>query len=160
MARGAQERNVIEIDGIGLIHVWTNILVSSRRGRFLLQIEPVTWKTTAATVFSPLVLACVSRHCWSFTRISSTIYSYKQIRISYPMWAHQTLRLSLMSYCACRQDPDIPVLWQGLPEADWDKHRYLQPTIGLRSGTHIEELGKGLKELRGIASSHRKNSIN
>ena len=29
----------------------------------------------------------------------------------------------------------------------------LQPTIGLRSGTPMEELGEGLKELKGMATA-------
>lgn len=37
----------------------------------------------------------------------------------------------------------MAVLWKALPAADWDKCRYLHPTIGLKSGTTVEELGKG-----------------
>jgi hypothetical protein len=37
-------------------------------------------------------------------------------------------------------------LWEPLPAADWDRSRYLQPT------NSEEELGEGLKELKGVAT--------
>ena len=43
-------------------------------------------------------------------------------------------------------------LWETLPEVDWDRGKYLHSTIGLRSGTPMEELEEGLKELKGIAT--------
>ena len=46
----------------------------------------------------------------------------------------------------------MAVLCEALPAADWDRCRCLQPTIGLRLGTPIEELGEGLKELKGMAT--------
>jgi hypothetical protein len=71
-----------------------------------------------------------------------------------PTWdpsnAHTLL---LRPYCACRQEPGIYVLWNTLPQADWDNCRYLQPTIGLKSGTPLEELGEEWKKLMGIAIS-------
>jgi hypothetical protein len=30
-----------------------------------------------------------------------------------------------MLFCAYRQEPNIDVLWEAQPEADWDRHRYL-----------------------------------
>ena len=32
-----------------------------------------------------------------------------------------------------------------------DRCRYLEPSIGLRPGTSMEDLGEGLKELKGMA---------
>lgn len=45
----------------------------------------------------------------------------------------------------------MAVLLEALP-ADWDRCRYLQTTFGLRSGTPMEELREGLKELKGMAT--------
>jgi hypothetical protein len=42
--------------------------------------------------------------------------------------------------------------WEALLEADWDRRRYLKLTIGLRLGTPKEELGEGLKELKGMVT--------
>lgn len=69
----------------------------------------------------------------------------------YPMGDHQTLTLLLMLCYACRQEPSMAVLWEALPEADWERCRYPQPTIGLGLGIPMEELGERLKELKGIA---------
>jgi len=35
----------------------------------------------------------------------------------------------------------------------------IQPSIGLRSGTPVQELRKGLKELKGITTHRKTNSI-
>jgi hypothetical protein len=58
----------------------------------------------------------------------------------------------LMLWYACRQGASIGVLWEALPAADWDRCRYLQPSIGLRLGTSVEELREGLKELKGMVT--------
>ena len=48
---------------------------------------------------------------------------------------------------------------EALPEPDKYRSRCLQTTIGLCTGSPVEELEKGLKELKGFAT-HRKNNIN
>jgi hypothetical protein len=65
---------------------------------------------------------------------------------------HQILTLLLRPYCVCRQEPSMVVLWEAPPATNWDKCRYLQPTIGLRSGSNMEALGEGLKELKEVAT--------
>ena len=35
-----------------------------------------------------------------------------------------------------------------------------QPTIGLSTGSPVEELEKGLKELKGLETHRKKNSVN
>jgi hypothetical protein len=41
--------------------------------------------------------------------------------------------------------------YRDLPETDKFRGRCSQPTIGLSTGSLMEELEKGLKELRGVA---------
>ena len=65
---------------------------------------------------------------------------------------HQTQSLLLMERSAYWQEPGITVPWEALPEPDQYRCRYPQPTIGLSMVTSIEELGEGLKELKGIAT--------
>jgi hypothetical protein len=61
-------------------------------------------------------------------------------------WQALNQTLLLMVCCNCRQEPSSTVLWKALLTADWDRCRYLQPSIGLRSGSLCE----GLKELKGM----------
>jgi hypothetical protein len=65
----------------------------------------------------------------------------------------QGLTLLLMLWCAYRQEPGMAILWEALPEVDWDRNRYLYPTIGLKSGAIVVELGEGLKKLKGRETS-------
>ena len=44
------------------------------------------------------------------------------------------------------------LFFEFLQAADWNRCRYLQLIIGLRSGIAMKELGEGLKELKGIAT--------
>jgi hypothetical protein len=53
---------------------------------------------------------------------------------------------------ACWKEPDMAVSWEALPEPYKYRGRCLQPTIGLSSGYPVEELEKGLKELKGFAT--------
>jgi hypothetical protein len=46
-----------------------------------------------------------------------------------------------------------------LPEPDKYRGRFLQPTIGLNTGSPMENLEKGLKELEGFATHGKKNNI-
>jgi hypothetical protein len=57
-----------------------------------------------------------------------------------------------MPTSACWQDPNIAVSWEALPEPDQYRGRCLQPTIGLSTRFPMEELEKGLKELKGFAN--------
>ena len=52
----------------------------------------------------------------------------------------------------CRQEPDIGVSCKTLLEPDKYRGRCLQPTIGLSMGSSIEEIEKGLKELKDFAT--------
>ena len=47
-----------------------------------------------------------------------------------------------------------------MPEPDKYKGRCSQPTIGLSIGSPIEELEKGLKELKGVATHRKNNNLN
>jgi hypothetical protein len=49
----------------------------------------------------------------------------------------------------------MAVSWEDLPEPDKYRGRSSQPTIGLNAGSLMEELEKGLKELRGFAAPWR-----
>jgi hypothetical protein len=53
---------------------------------------------------------------------------------------------------------DRAVSWEDLPDPDKYRGRCPQPPIGVNTGSSIEELEKGLKELKGVAA-HRKNNI-
>ena len=75
----------------------------------------------------------------------------------HPIYSHQTQTILLMPRSACGQVPDIAVSLETLPEPDNYRGRCLQPTIGLRNEFPMEELEKGLKELKGFAT-HRKNN--
>jgi hypothetical protein len=50
-------------------------------------------------------------------------------------------------------EPDIAVPWEALPEPDKYRGEYLQPAIELSMGSPMEELEKGLKELKGFANT-------
>jgi hypothetical protein len=55
------------------------------------------------------------------------------------LWMHRS---------ACWQEPDITVSWEALPEPDKYRGWCSQPTIGLNTGSLMEEFQKGLKELK------------
>jgi hypothetical protein len=61
--------------------------------------------------------------------------------VIHPMGGHQTLTLLLMLCCACRQEPGMVSFWDVLPAFDWERCRYLKPTIGLNPGIPVKELG-------------------
>ena len=46
----------------------------------------------------------------------------------------------------------MAVSWEALPEPDEYRGRGLQPTVGLSNGSQMEELEKGLKEVKGFAT--------
>ena len=71
----------------------------------------------------------------------------------HPINNHQTQTLWQMPISACWQEPDIAVSWEALLEPDKDRGGSSQPTIGLSTGTPMEELEKGLKELKGFATT-------
>jgi hypothetical protein len=70
----------------------------------------------------------------------------------HPMCSHQNQTLLLMPRRACWQEPQIAVLWEVVPEPDQYRCGCSQPAIRQSTGTLIEELGKGLKELKGLAT--------
>jgi hypothetical protein len=71
----------------------------------------------------------------------------------YPIYRHKTQTLWQMPRSAYWQELDIAVSWEALPEPDKYRCGPSQPTIGLSMGTPMEELGKGLKELKAFATS-------
>jgi hypothetical protein len=50
------------------------------------------------------------------------------------------------------QKDHMAVSWEALPEPDKDWGRCSQPTIALSVGSQMEELEKGLKEMKGFAT--------
>ena len=46
------------------------------------------------------------------------------------------------------------------PATVWDRCRYPQPSMGNRLATPMEELGEGLKELKGMPIPRETNSVN
>jgi hypothetical protein len=69
----------------------------------------------------------------------------------YPIYRHQTQTLVQMPRSACGQEPDIAVSWEALPEPDKYIGSCSQPTIGLSTGSPMEKLEKGLKEVKVFA---------
>ena len=75
-----------------------------------------------------------------------------QLNLESILWrGHQDVTLLLMLWCAYKQEPGMAFLWEALPAADWEG-RYLYPTIGLKLGALMIELGEGLKKLKGKAT--------
>jgi hypothetical protein len=69
---------------------------------------------------------------------------------AYPMSKHQSLRLLIILWDACRLEPSITVLWEALPSSRLVRCRYPQLNSGWRLGTLMEELGEGWKGLKGM----------
>jgi hypothetical protein len=57
-----------------------------------------------------------------------------------------------MSRSACWQEPSITVYWEALPELDKYRGGCSLPTIGLSMESLMEDLEKGLKKLKGLAT--------
>jgi hypothetical protein len=60
-------------------------------------------------------------------------------------------------YCVCQQvafwqEPDIALSWETLPVPDNYRGGCSQPSIGLSTGSPMEVLEKGHKELKGFAA--------
>ena len=64
--------------------------------------------------------------------------------------SHQMKTLLWMPKSACWQDPDIAVSWEALPEPD--KYKQMLTANQLSMESPMEELEKGLKELKGFAT--------
>jgi hypothetical protein len=75
-------------------------------------------------------------------------------------YSHQSQILLWMPRSECCQKPDIAVSCVTLPESDIYRGRCLQPSIELIIGSTMEELEKGLKELKGFAIHRINNNIN
>jgi hypothetical protein len=56
-----------------------------------------------------------------------------------------------MPRSVCWEEPDIAVSWEALPVPDKYRCGCSQPTIRLSTGSPMEELEKGPKELKGFA---------
>lgn len=88
----------------------------------------------------------------------SKSYYYQQLlgkthtnpTLDYPRGWHQTLMLFLMLCNACRQEPNIAVLWEALPAAEWDRWQIQIRTAHhwTENGDPMKELEEGLKELK------------
>jgi hypothetical protein len=76
-------------------------------------------------------------------------------RLSYlgihPICRHQTQTLLRMPRRTCWQEPGVAVHWEFLPAPDQYRCRYSQQ-LDWAHGPQMEELGEGLKELKGIAT--------
>jgi hypothetical protein len=70
----------------------------------------------------------------------------------HPKCSQQTVSLLLIARSACWQESDMYVSWVALPEPYQYRCWCLQPSIRLSRETSIEELGKGLEELKGFAT--------
>jgi hypothetical protein len=70
----------------------------------------------------------------------------------HPIYSHQTQTLLWMPRSECWQEPDIAISWEALPVPDKYRSRCSQPKIGLSIGSPMEELEKGLKELKWFAT--------
>jgi hypothetical protein len=68
-----------------------------------------------------------------------------------PIYNHQTQTLLWMPRSAWWEEPDIAVSREALPESDKYRGGFSQPNFGLSTGSPMEELDKGLKELKGFA---------
>jgi hypothetical protein len=77
-------------------------------------------------------------------------------RLSYigilPIYSHQAQTLLGMPTSTCWKEPNIAVSWEALPVPDKYKGRCPQPTVGLSKRSPMEELEKGLKELKELVA--------
>jgi len=70
----------------------------------------------------------------------------------HPICSQQTQSLWLMPRSAWWQKPEMAVSWEAWPEPYWYRLRCLQLVTRVSMGTPVEELGKGLKELKVFAT--------
>jgi hypothetical protein len=70
----------------------------------------------------------------------------------HPIYSYQTQTLLWMPTSACWQKPDIAVSGEALPVPDKYRGGCSQPFIGLSTGSPMEEIEKGPKELKGFAA--------
>ena len=68
------------------------------------------------------------------------------------IYSHQFQTLLWMPRSTCCQQPDRAVSQDDLPESDKYRGGCSQPTIGLSTGSPMEELEKGLKEQKGFTT--------
>jgi hypothetical protein len=78
----------------------------------------------------------------------------------HPIYNLQTQTLLSMLTSACWQEPDTAVSWDTLPERNKYRGRCSQPSIELSTGSPMEKLEEGLKEMKGFAAHRRNNNIN
>ena len=70
----------------------------------------------------------------------------------HPIYSYQMQTLLWMLRSVCWQESNIAVSWGAFSEPGKYRGGCLQPTIGLIMGSPMEELDKGLKELKGFAT--------
>jgi hypothetical protein len=70
----------------------------------------------------------------------------------HPIYSYQTQTILWMPRSAFWLEPIIAVSWETLPESYNYRSKYSQPTLGLNIGSPVEELKKGLKELKVFAT--------
>jgi hypothetical protein len=72
----------------------------------------------------------------------------------HPIYRQQTQTLLQVPRSTCLEKPDIDVSSEALPVPDKYRGRCSQPTIELCTGSPMEALEKGLKELKGFATPY------
>ena len=76
------------------------------------------------------------------------------------IYCHQTLSLLCIPRNDCWKEPDMAFSWEALSEPYKYRGRFSQSIIGLSVGSLVEELEKGLKELKGLRLHNNNNNIN
>lgn len=69
----------------------------------------------------------------------------------HPMGSHQTLGLI--------SDSSMAVFWEALQATDWGRCRHWHSTIGLRSGTHLGELGGRTEGAEGACNATLRSTV-
>ena len=70
----------------------------------------------------------------------------------HPIYNHQTKTLLWMPTRDCWLKPDVAISWEALLVSDNYRSGCSQPSNGLSTGSPMEELEKGPKELKGFAA--------
>ena len=73
------------------------------------------------------------------------------------IYRHQTQTLLQMPRSACQQEPDIAVSWETLPNTELE---CLHQTIGLSTGSTVEEFEKDWRSWRGLQPHRNNHNIN
>ena len=115
--------------------------------------EPCWWhcKSIASGISRRHNLRKTPRFCGSY----SILYFFPFSAMFPEPWVQELFRrccTTLHFNCLWFSELFGLVSWEVLPAFDWDRCRFLEATITLSQGTPVEELGKGLKELKEIST--------